>query len=628
MTPENFKKALDKILPTVEKPARYIGGEFNQIVKDWSKTPLRIALGFPDIYDIGMSNLGLAILYDIVNKQDDMLAERVFLPWLDMEKAMRTAKIPLYSLESKHLIKNFDILGISLPYEILYTNMLCMLDLAQIPIMTAHRGKEDPIVICGGHACFNPEPVAEFADAFLIGEGEQAILEIAHCISEWKKSKASRKDLHFSLTKIEGVYVPSLYSVKYHNDGTIKNITPLASQVPSKVRKRIVAKLPLPLTHFIVPNLSIVHNRAAIEIMRGCTRGCRFCHAGFVTRPVRERPVLEIIEAVKKALDCTGFEEVGLLSLSSSDYSHILPLIQTLTEQTDDRVINISLPSLRIESLSPELIELMQKKSRRSGITLAPEAASEKMREIINKPASTQAVLDAAHEIYKRGWPTVKTYFMIGHPLETLDDVKAIADLCKAILKEGKKILGRRAQTNVGVSTFVPKTHTPFQWAQCDTKEQIEAKQNLLKQQVRGPGLKLNWTNVHETLLEAWLSRGDRRLGAVIFDAWKNGAKFDAWQEHFKYDVWETAFKNNGLESVFYTHRPRSFDETLPWDHIDSAVDKSFLWEDYKWSIEGKIRPDCREHCFACGILHGFKKMRQQNPGNVWKCPEVGKSEK
>jgi radical SAM superfamily enzyme YgiQ (UPF0313 family) len=365
-----------------------------------------------------------------------------------------------------------------------------------------------------------------------------------------------------------------------------------------------------------------VHNRIPVEIMRGCTRGCRFCQAGMITRPVRERTVEEVVNAIEEAMDRTGFEEVGLLSLSSSDYTHVLELVNAVSEKFGERALSISLPSLRIESFSVDLMEAL-KETRRSGFTLAPEAATERMREIINKPVGTAQLLETAREIYARGWTSIKLYFMIGHPEETLEDVQAIADLCKAVLKEGEAVMGRKAKVTAGVSTFIPKPHTPFQWSPCDTEEQVAAKQEILKRELRGPGLKLNWNESKESFLEAALSRGDRRLAEVVYTAWKLGAKFDAWFEHFDYDLWLEAYEQVGLDPDFYTHRPRLIDETFPWDHIDSTVRKKFLTEDFMMSKRRETRIDCRYRCFACGILPTFTKMRMENPGEVWQCPEV-----
>lgn len=613
---------LERILPTVEKPGRYVGGELNQIYKNWDSVKTHVALAFPDIYDIGVPNLGLTILYHLLNERSDVLAERIYLPWVDMEKAMRENGIPLYALESKTPVAEFDILGITLPYETLYTNVLNLLDLARIPLHSSQRTIGDPLVIAGGHAVFNPEPIAPFFDAFAIGEGEEIIHDIVNVYQAWKEHPTTRQDLLADLARIEGVYIPSFYEPEYKDDGTIRSIHRLHPDAPAQVQKRLVAHLPKPPTRFIVPSVSVVHNRVSVEIMRGCTRGCRFCHAGMVTRPVRERSVDEIVSAVREALEATGFEEVALLSLSSSDYTHILDLVSRVAAETSDHYLTISLPSLRIESFSVNLMEKLRG-SRQGGFTLAPEAATERMRNIINKPISTQQLLDTAREIYARGWTTIKLYFMIGHPSETIEDVQAIADLCKSVLAEGKKVIGKRASLHAGVSTFVPKPHTPFQWVACDTLEQIESKQALLKQQLRGPGLKLTWNNPYETLMEAWLSRGDRRLAKVIETAWQFGAKFDAWQDNFDFAIWQRAFAVHGIDPAFYTHRHRSEDEIFPWDHIFSGVRKAYLLSEYRASLMEKTQEDCRQGCFACGILPTYADIRRNNPGNHWKCPEV-----
>ena len=620
---QDISSALPRILPRVQKPGRYAGGELNQVVKDWDATPLRAALVFPDIYDLGMSNLGLAILYDILNQQPDMLAERVYAPWPDMEAALRAANLPLYGLETKHPLTAFDLIGISLPYETLYTNALSILDLGGVPLSAIERSDKDPLVIAGGHATFNPEPMSDFIDAFVIGEGEEAILDVARVMIEWKPTGQPREVLLRRLAGVPGVYVPSLYRVAYAPDGTLERIEAAAPEARLPVLKRIVPRLPPPLTRFIVPYIDVTHDRIPIEIQRGCTRGCRFCQAGMILRPVRERPVAEVVDAIELGLKHTGYDEVGLLSLSSSDYNEILSLVREVKSRFAGRHLNVNLPSLRIDSFSVELMDLLQGEASRSGFTLAPEAATERMREIINKPVSTEQVLSTAREIYRRGWHLIKLYFMIGHPSETLDDVRAIADLSKAVLAEGRSILGRRASVHAGVSTFIPKPHTPFQWVPCDSPDSIRAKQDLLKRELRGPGLKLSWTEPEETLLEARLSRGDRRMGRVIFEAWRNGARFDAWQEHFRPEAWNQAFATAGLDPGFYSHRERPIDEVLPWDVIDAGVRKSFLAEDYLGSLEGRTREDCRRRCFACGILPKFAAQRREHPGEVWECPEV-----
>ncbi len=633
LSPAEIETRLERVLLSVQKPGRYVGGEYNITIKDWDKTPTRVAFIFPDIYDIGVSNVGLKILYDQVNQRPDALAERACLPWVDMEEKMRQHDIPLYSLETKHPLAAFDIIGFSLPYETLYTNLLNALDLAGIPIRSSQRSAAHPLVIAGGHACFNPEPMHAFIDAFVIGEGEEVIHEIVGVVGKFKGLQAGklkpsklpalqRVNVLKELAQIPGVYVPRFYETTYHADGTVAKIETTIPEAPKTITKRICARLPSPPTNFIVPNIDIVHNRVTVEVMRGCTRGCRFCHAGMITRPVRERSVEEIVAAAKQAIAATGFEELALLSLSSSDYTHILSLVQAVSEKFKGQHLTISLPSLRIETVSVDLMEAL-KERRSSGFTLAPEAATERMRRIINKFIPDEQILATAREIYTRGWMTIKLYFMIGHPSETLEDVQAIAELCKRILAEGRKALGGKARLHAGVGTFVPKPHTPFQWVACDTVEQIEAKQQLLRRELRRGNLKLSWTDPKDTLLEAWLSRGDRRMAEVIYQAWKNGARFDAWGDQRRYEIWMGAFATAGLDPAFYTHRPRHADEVFPWDHISSAVRKKYLFEDFQQSLEGQVRLDCREQCYACGILPTFNAMRKANPGDAWKCPEV-----
>ncbi|MDE2952207.1 MAG: TIGR03960 family B12-binding radical SAM protein [Chloroflexota bacterium] len=611
---------LDRFLLQVEKPGRYVGGEYNSVVKDWDAIEIKVALAFPDIYDLGMSNLGIMNLYHQVNLQENMLAERVFSPWLDMEAIMREREIPLYSLESKHPVSEFDVLGISLPYEQLYTNALNLIDLAGMPVLSRERDERHPLVIAGGHACFNPEPMADFIDAFVIGEGEEIIVEIASLMARLKNR--TRNEQLKELAKVQGMYVPRFYDVEYHRDGAVHSVAPNQPGIPERVLKRILITLPKPFTKFIVPNIDTVHNRAPIEIMRGCTRGCRFCHAGMVTRPVRERPVDEIMSAIEEIVQNTGFEEISLLSLSSSDYIWVEELAEEVNRVYKDAGLSLSLPSLRIESASADLLEKLGD-TRRSGFTFAPEAATEKMRDLINKYVPDDRVIQTAKDVYSRGWRTIKFYFMIGHPDESLEDVQAIVDLCLRTLNEGAKILGKKATLNVGVSTFIPKPHTPFQWVPQDRREQIEQKQSLLKRGMRRGGMHLRWNDYDGSEFEGWLSRGDRRVARVIRRAWELGCKFDAWQDQHRHHKWLQAFEDCGLDPDFYNYRERDLDEVFPWDHIDVGIHKKFLKEDYLMSIRRETRVDCRDQCFACGILPKFAKERSSTEEQAWECPPV-----
>ena len=648
LTPDQIETRLDRILLKVQKPGRYVGGELNLTLKDWDTVQTKVALVFPDIYDIGVSNVGLKILYDQVNQRDDALAERAYAPWVDMEAEMRASGIPIYALESKRPLACFDLIGFSLPYETLYTNALNILDLSGIPVLSAERDDSHPIIIAGGHAALNPEPMHAFIDAFVIGEGEEVIHDIIDTIMSLprrsleglrgQRSSArsnlpineeiaslpmvARNDILAALAHIPGVYVPKYYQPHYLDDGTLSHIDSLLDDIANPVVKRIVGKLPPPPTKFVVPNIGVVHNRVSVEIMRGCTRGCRFCHAGMITRPVRERSVQEVVDAADEAIRATGFEELALMSLSSSDYTHVVELVNAISERFKGRKLTISLPSLRIESVSIDLMDKLREHYS-GGFTLAPEAATERMRRIINKFITDDDIIETTREIYRRGWTTIKLYFMIGHPSETLEDVQAIADLARRVISEGRKVAGMKVKLNVGVSTFVPKPQTPFQWVACDTRESILEKQELLRRNLRDRNIKLSWTDPDETLLEAWLTRGDRRVAEVVYTAWKNGARFDAWGDQMKYEVWIAAFEEHGLDPAFYTHRQRRTDEVFPWEHITAAVRKNFLFQDFRMSLEGEIRVDCRLNCFACGILPTFSNLRRENPGEGWKCPDV-----
>jgi radical SAM family uncharacterized protein len=625
-TPTEITRALETVLPFVQKPARYTGGEYNSIVKSWMDTPYRLALVFPEVYELAMSNLGLAILYDIVNKQPEMVAERSFLPWVDMADAMRSAGIPLYSLESRHPLRDFDVLGFSLPYEQVYTNVLAALDLAGIPVLARDRDQDMPLILAGGSAAFNPEPMHAFFDAFFLGEGEEAIVDIVASWTQAQRAGWGRVEMLRQLAGIPGIYVPAFYKPRYHSDGRLRSIEPLpehADVAPSKIAKRIVAKLPPPPTKLIVPFIDIVHNRASIEIQRGCIRGCRFCQAGMIYRPVRERPLAEVLEAVDQAIHETGFEEVSFLSLSASDYSRAGELVSEVATRHGNEKLSVGLPSLRIDTMSIDLTERLVETRRRSGFTFAPEAATDRLRRVINKPIATETMLEVAREVFRRGWPTLKLYFMIGHPTQTVDDVEAIADLARQVRRIGLDSLGKRASVRVAVSTLVPKPQTPFQWLPMADDGTIREQIAVLERRLRGPGLVLSWNDPRETLLEAALSRGDRRLSGVIQRAWELGAVLDGWGERVNYAAWSEAFGQMGIDPDWYARRPRTPEEILPWDHLSAGLAKKFLWREYERAMSEETTEDCRGTCHACGILAAFGAQRRAAPETAWACPPL-----
>ena len=604
---------LDDILNQVIKPARYSGGEWNSARKDWDKTAVRIAISYPDLYELGMSTLAIHILYELLNSQPDVLAERVFAPWPDMAAQLRSNGIPLFSLESKHPLEDFDIIGFSLGYELTYTNLLNMLDLARIPLLASERNDSHPLVIAGGSCALNPEPIADFIDCFVIGDGEGVVPELISRFRDLKQERAPKKELLPWLAQVPGVYVPSLYHVEYTAEGHFSSINPTATEAKPHIERRIVTKLPPPPTRPVVPYIEITHDRGAVEIQRGCSRGCRFCQAGEIYRPVRERPLEEVLKAVGELIDNCGYNEFSLVSLSSSDYPDIDELVASLFHRYQEQNLILSLPSLRIDNLSLGLLDSLAT-HKRTGLTFAPEAGSQRLRQVINKNTSEETILETAAETFSRGWNSLKLYFMLGLPTETPDDVAAIASLIDEISALGKRVRGRRPQIRVSLSTFVPKPHTPFQWVAQEGEEQLIAKLELLKQRLRRKEVRLSWNDPKVSQLEAAMSRGDRRLSRVIHRAWQLGSTFDGWSEHFSHNNWLRAFQESGLEPGFYAQRELSPNEPLPWAHIDIGVSQAFLKREYKNALRSKITPDCRyQDCSACGLQRWSPTCRQKH---------------
>ncbi|UCE97871.1 MAG: TIGR03960 family B12-binding radical SAM protein, partial [Dehalococcoidia bacterium] len=583
----------DSILFNVTKPARYTGGEWNSITKEWDKAAIKIALSYPDTYEIGMSNMALGILYYILNSQPGVLAERVFAPWPDMEAAIKAARIPLLSLESGHPLNEFDVIGFSLGYELTYTNVLNMLHLSRIPVFRNNRDSNHPIVIAGGSCALNPEPMSDFIDFFVIGEAEELLPELVSHLLAWKIDKAPRTELLQRVATIPGIYTPSLYHIEYQTDGFFKSITPTITQAAPLIKRQIVTKLPPPVTRPVVPFIEVVHDRGAIEISRGCSRGCRFCNAGTIYRPVRQRPKEEILETVEGLIEGCGYDELSLVSLSASDYKDIDELIVEITRRYCSQNLAISLPSLRINRDSFRLIDSLSSR-RKTGLTFAPEAASQRLQRVINKHIPEEGLLATAVAVFEGGWRNLKLYFLLGLPTETEEDISSIVSLMNKINALRKNAPGRKTQINISLSNFVPKAHTPFQWVAMDSQDQLKAKHEVLRTGLNRKGVKLSWQDSEMSLLEAVMSRGDRRLGRVIHQAWKSGAIFDGWGEHFDYRIWLNAFKKVGLKPEFYTQRKRSLDEPLPWGHIDTGISPAFLKREYKLAIEEKLTPDCR----------------------------------
>lgn len=595
---------LKQILPQVSRPARYVGNEWNSVVKSWDTVSVHIALSYPDCYEIGMSNHGLAILYDALNARADVAAERVFAPCDDMEAMLRGENVPLFTLESKRPLSDFDIVGFSLGYELTFTNVLNVLDLGRIPLHSSQRSESDPLVIAGGSSALNPEPMANFFDLFVIGEGEECVHEL---VDLWLRWGRNRDAFVWHAAGLQGVYVPGLYRAEYDRDGTLATFVPVAPDVKSSIQRRVVTPLPSPPSKLVVPYVEVVHDYGSVEIQRGCTRGCRFCQAGMVYRPVRERPPAQVVQAVEDMTRSCGFGEISLLSLSTSDYSDIEGLLQQLWGPCCQHDLSLSLPSLRLNTMSAELLNALPHR-RKSTLTFAPEAGTERLRRVINKEISDQEILDTLSVVLKQGWSKLKLYFMLGLPTETRHDIQGIVDLVERVAR-----LEGLSRLQVSTSVLIPKPHTPCQWVAQATEEDLQPRFESLKRGLKRKRVSLSWPDVRASRLEAALSRGDRRLGSVIHRAWQCGARFDAWNECFDYGKWQQAAREMGLDLGFYANRQRSPDELLPWSHIDVGVSPAFLRREYDRIFSEQPTPDCRHRpCNRCGLQHRIASCRER----------------
>jgi radical SAM family uncharacterized protein len=611
MPVESLFPRLEKLLPQISKPIQYVGGELNSQVKDWDEAEVRWCLMYPDAYEVGLPNQGVMILYEVLNEQPGVLAERTYSVWPDLAKLMRENGVPAFSIDAHRPVKAFDVLGISFSTELGYTNMLEALDLAGIPLHAKDRTEDDPIVLAGGHAAFNPEPIAAFIDAAVLGDGEQAVLEMTEILKQAKRDGADRAETLLRLAKTGGVYVPRFYDVEYLEDGRIGRVVPNHPDVPWRVSKRTVMDLdewPYPKAP-LVPLAETVHERMSVEIFRGCTRGCRFCQAGMITRPVRERSITGIGEMVKAGLEATGYEEVGLLSLSSADHSEIGEIAKGLADRYEGTQTSLSLPSTRVDAFNIDLAQELSRNGRRSGLTFAPEGGSERLRKVINKMVTKEDLVATVTAAYGAGWRQVKLYFMVGLPTETDEDVLEIADMAREVIRAGRQATGTRdVKCTVSIGGFVPKPHTPFQWVGQADPDTIDRRLKLLRDAIRddkstAKAIGYRYHDGKPGQVEGLLSRGDRRVGAVLEEVWRQGGIFDGWSEHFSYERWMTAAQAVGVDVDWYTTRERDELEVLPWDHLDSGLDKDWLWSDWQEALAEQDLDDCRWiPCFDCGV--------------------------